>query len=82
MITELILDVIFLVLKSFVLLLPTGLFALTDGAVEALALIHSGLCIFPFDVFMMAFGNFMFWQLTHFTWAIIEWIYKKIPGVN
>lgn len=82
MITELFFDIVFLVIKSFVLLLPTGVFVLPDWTVEALSLIHTGLCIFPFAVFQVAFGNFMFWQIIHFTWAIIEWVYKKIPGID
>lgn len=82
MLTELVLDVFFYVIKSFIMLLPTSTFELPAWGVEALSLIHTGLCIFPFSVFQIVFGNFVMWQVIHFTWAVIEWIYKKIPGVD
>jgi len=41
-----------------------------------------GFYIFPFSLFMIFVSNILFWKSTQLTWAIIEWIYKKIPGVN
>lgn len=27
-------------------------------------------------------GSLVFWNTTQYTWALVEWLYKKIPGVE
>lgn len=41
-----------------------------------------GLYFFGASYFCMIVGNIVFWLTVQFTWAIIEWIYIKLPGVN
>ena len=41
-----------------------------------------GFIIFPFPLFIGFIGNVLFWLAAQMTWAIIEWIYRKIPGVS
>ena len=41
-----------------------------------------GFIIFPFPLFTIFIGNMIFWLGVQMVWAIIEWVYKKIPGVN
>ena len=41
-----------------------------------------GFVFFPFALFMFAISNVLFWLSLQMAWAVIEWIYKKIPGVN
>lgn len=41
-----------------------------------------GFAIFPFSLFMIFISNVLFWLGVQMVWAIIEWIYKKIPGVK
>ena len=50
-----------------------------SGFINLLAL---GFFIFPFSLFMTFIGNVLFWLSLQMGWAIIEWIYKKFPGVN
>lgn len=49
---------------------------------STLSLISKALIFFPADVWSVVIGNVLFWTSLHFVWAIIEWVYKKIPGVN
>jgi hypothetical protein len=41
-----------------------------------------GLYFFDSTLFALIIGNIVFWLTVQFTWAIIEWIYIKLPGVN
>ena len=38
--------------------------------------------VFPFELFMIFIGNVLFWLNAQLMWAIVEWVYKKIPGVS
>ena len=49
---------------------------------EFIYLLAYGFYIFPFSLFMIFIGNVLFWLALQMGWAIIEWVYKKIPGVN
>lgn len=44
--------------------------------------LNISLMFFPLDVWLVTISNIFFWIIAQFTWAIIEWIYKKIPGVS
>ena len=41
-----------------------------------------GFLIFPFELFMIFIANMLLWKGIQLVWAVIEWIYNKIPGVN
>ena len=49
---------------------------------DTLSLLHKGLSVFPSDVWVAILSNITFWASVQFSWAIIEWVYKKIPGVD
>lgn len=49
---------------------------------DFLRVIKIGLAIFPLDVWIVVIGNLVVWMGIHLTGAVIEWIYKKIPGVS
>lgn len=49
---------------------------------EFLSLIQKALFFFPIDVWVIVLINITFWLTLQFGWAILEWIYKKIPGIN
>jgi hypothetical protein len=38
--------------------------------------------IFPRHLFIMVIANWLGWQLVHYGWSAIVWIYNKFPGVN
>jgi hypothetical protein len=37
---------------------------------------------FPFSLFKFFLQNVIFWLGVQAAWAIIEWMYRKIPGVD
>lgn len=61
----------FPVLESF----PDGFNAICD-------LIGYGCSIIGTDFFLAVLGNIIFWLTAHLGWSLIEWLYKKIPGVS
>lgn len=61
----------FPVLESF----PSGFGAVTN-------IIGYGCAIIGTDFFLSILGNIIFWLTVQLAWALIEWIYKKVPGVN
>lgn len=82
MITAALLNVIFAAIYGICSLIPESAYNLPDWSVSALKLISTGLKIFPTDVWVAVLANGLFWIMLNFTWAAIEWIYKKIPGVD
>ena len=47
-----------------------------------LDILSYGFVIFPFPLFIGFIGNVLFWLVAQMVWAIVEWLYRKIPGVN
>lgn len=82
MIVEAVLNIIFNLIYGIISIIPDTLFALPDWTIQAIKLLRVGLAIFPTDVWVVCIGNGLFWLVAQFQWAIIEWIYKKIPGVS
>lgn len=82
MITEGLLNLVFGLVYDIASALPNTLYALPDWALQAVKLLRTGLGLFPTDVWIVCIANGMFWLVLQFTWAIIEWLYKKIPGVS
>lgn len=81
MILQMIFNPVFILLSWLVSLLPEGA-GLPEWINACLELIGYGLAFFPIDIWVFMVGNFIFWQVAHMGWAIFEWIYKKIPGVD
>lgn len=49
---------------------------------DTLALLQKAMMFFPVDVYVIVIANIALWLTIQFAWAIIEWIYRKIPGIN
>lgn len=49
---------------------------------SAMRLLSYGLMFFPSDVWVVVITNITFWIGIQISWSIIEWVYRKIPGVN
>jgi len=81
MIIELLLSPIFLLINGLIAFMPAAM-ALPDWGVASMALISRALFFFPPDVWAIVLANISFWLFVQLSWAIIEWIYKKIPGVD
>jgi len=41
-----------------------------------------GFFLFPLQLFMIFTANVVLWKVFQLGWAIIEWAYRKVPGVN
>ena len=81
MIIELLLSPIFLLISACIGLLPT-LVALPNWLIYFIEYVRKGLSFFPSTVFIIIMSNVVFWLSLHMIWAIIEWLYKKVPGVD
>lgn len=81
MIMEAVLNPIYSILITIINLIPDmgDLPTWIDNAASLLGYI---LMFFPIDVFAFIIGNVGLWMGAHFIWAVIEWIYKKLPGVD
>lgn len=44
--------------------------------------IKIGLYFLPDGFWAMFLSSLIFWMTAQFGWAIIEWVYKKIPGIS
>lgn len=82
MIIELLLSPIFLLVDGFISLIPPVGFVLPNWFMSFVSVVRVGLSFFPSGVFAIVIGNIAFWLTAHMIWAIIEWLYKKVPGVS
>lgn len=82
MITETIINVFLTIIHTLVMELPSALFSLPNWLVQFLKLLSTGLKFFPTDVWIVVTANIYVWWNFQMGWAIFEWLYKKIPGVN
>ncbi len=83
MITEFLLNITFTIINF---LITSTEFVISSFGIEFpqefLNLISNGLYFSGADTFVTALTVVISWYLVQFTWAIIEWTYKKIPGVS
>lgn len=81
MILELLLSPVFLLIGLLIDQLPVMASHNID-ITPLFSLLGQAFIIFPPDLFLICIGNVSFWLSIQMLWAIIEWIYKKIPGVS
>lgn len=81
MIIMLIVTPIFLLINSLIDLLPQ-MEGLPTWVNDLATVIGYALNVVPIDVWVFSIGNIIFWNFGLIGWSIIEWIYKKIPGVD
>lgn len=81
MIIELLCTPVFALINFVISLLPT-LYQVPDYMSATLDLLAKALYFFPADVFFVVIGNILTWQFIHLGWISIEWVYRKIPGVD
>lgn len=81
MIIEAIFKPMFLLIKGLISLLSfAGTFP--AWAVDFLKLMSTALEYFPADVLVVILCNVWLWISAFLAWAVIEWVYKKVPGVD
>lgn len=81
MITEKILLALFSVANFVVGLLPD--FASSNvGGSGFSQFVGKALFFFPADVLVVGIGNIVLIATVGIGWSVIEWVYKKVPGVD
>lgn len=82
MITELVLKVFFGFANFLIGLLPK--MNNEQGSITSVFydLLQYGIYFFGSSPFAMVFASVVLWASIDILWAIIEWVYIKIPGVN
>lgn len=81
MIIESFCNILFILVNLIINLVPSGL-TLPDWFFAFANLIQKALFFFPIDVFTTVISVVISCYGAQFVWAIIEWVYKKIPGIN
>lgn len=81
MLLELILSPFWFLVDSLINLLPSNTLEVAIDS-SIFDLLAHGVAVVGINNFSLCIGSIMFWYGVQFVWAIIEWIYKKIPGVD
>ncbi len=81
MITQALLTIIFTLVSLIISLFPEipSLNLDTETITSNLSI---AFLFFPHDLWVLVIANIVFWLSSSFVWSVIEWIYKKIPGVE
>lgn len=82
MLIKVILMPLWCLLDLIITLLPATPFCTVSNLASILEVASYGVNIFGVAQFIKIIGVILFWHTAHLTWAIVEWIYKKIPGVD
>jgi hypothetical protein len=82
MIIEGLFNLIFGLIELVITFLPVPVLNLTGGASGLTTILAYGLYFFPADIWMSVITLGVTMLSTGLLWAIIEWVYKKIPGVD
>lgn len=82
MIIETFLDIFFIIPQTILNLLPTLDWTIPSYIADTLDLLAIPMSIFPPDMWALMLSSVIFWSGIQFTWAGIEWVYLKIPGVS
>ena len=82
MILELCFKPFFIFIKFLITLVPSFVGAGISSVVSFSSYLSPILSILPNGFFSSFIGSVIFYLTLQFSWAIIEWIYKKIPGVD
>lgn len=61
--------------------LPTPILTVING-IEIPVAIQHGAYFFPLDCLAVAISTFIVWYGILISWSTIEWVYKKLPGVD
>ena len=83
MIIEFLLDIVFGVINMFLSLLPElPAFSQFEGLLGFVELVSYGSIFIDLSVFLSCLvAWFALWQF-EFIYSILEWLWKKIPGIN
>lgn len=81
MVVEAVVKALLAVASFIVGLLPKMDFEMLSGN-EFFKVLSTFLYFFPMDLWLFVIGNMLLMITVSLGYAIIEWVYKKIPGVD
>lgn len=81
MITDAILSLFFIFGRGLITLFP-GFYTIPSWADATLEVLNVALFFFPVDLWAVILACILFWLTALLTWAAVEWVYKKAPGVD
>lgn len=81
MLVEFFLSPILFLINKLIEFMPQG-YELPSWIGSTISLLRKGMYFFPLDVWLILIANITFWLTVQMVWAVIEWLYKKIPGVD
>lgn len=70
-----------LLLEFIISLLPTTT-ATAGSMINVVTFLKKGLWFFDYNFFCSMLSVIIIFVTLKFVWAVVEWIYIKIPGVN
>lgn len=82
MIVEGLFNILFGTIEFIITFLPVPVLNLTGGTSGLTTILAYGLFFFPADIWVCVITLGVTMLTTGLLWAIIEWVYKKIPGVD
>lgn len=80
--------IIKVLMAPFWLLIDLLISLLPSTVVQSLSMssvfdiLAKGVSVIGLSNFALFLGSAIFWYTVQLTWAVIEWLYKKIPGIN
>lgn len=81
MITELILKFFLTPVGIIVKLIPSPVYTVINS-IDIPQIVKHGAYFFPLDCLAAAISSFLIWYNATFIWSLVEWVYKKIPGID
>lgn len=83
MIIEFFLNPIFSIINFFISLIPTQTQSSQGfNILDFVDILAQAFVFFPFTLFLTCISTISFWLTAHMVWAIVEWVYKKLPGIS
>ena len=81
MIIEAVFNAIFGIITSLISFIPSG-YNVPGWIADTITVLKVPLSIFPQDIWEITIANILFWVGVQSSWSIVEWVYKKLPGVS
>lgn len=82
MIVEGFFSLVFTLVGLIINLFPKMIIIGQEGFTGAVTLLSYALTWFPLDLWIVILANIIFWIQVQCAWIVIEWIYKKVPGIS
>lgn len=82
MISEALLSVLFAIGSFLISLLPDTLIKAFEGGSSIATVIAYALVFFPSDVWLFGLGAVVTMMSVTLVYALLEWVWRKVPGVD